>query len=241
MAYNPISFKSDGTTGINNRPIFSIYSIFDIDVAVILYTVENLKNDKVFDFSRVEGLTIFNLIGEIYKRKYKNPLYFLMRNESDKEFIDDCYNELITIYEKEVLKYVLSTEIYEYILFIKSQANINSTIFYYTDAELEFLESDEKLSDFKFVPYQYLDPRLNNYDSVYFKFVTESDKFKNIKFKSIYFSTTGLNLTEDNSNIIESDYMMQLAYNRCFISLFDIYKMDLIGRYYENKEEENNN
>ena len=216
-------------------PLISFYTIIDEDMALIKYILLHMRNPKVFDLDKIKSMSYMNLLGNIYKRKYKNPLYYLMRNEEDKEFLDRCYEEFLQDYEKDILQYGVKTEIYNLIEAFKQSGDVIPNILYYTDAQKEIIDNDSLLSvtntySIKEINSNILD---NNLSQVYFRFISEieHDKFKNIHEKTIYFSTTGINLVDSNDDIAENELMIKLIKRGNNINLFDMYKMDLIGRY----------
>ena len=49
--------------------------------------------------------------------------------------------------------------------------------------------------------------------------------------KTFYFSTSGLNLNEENNDIKDHEVIREFVYNGDMVSVFDMYRMDIIGRY----------
>ena len=58
-----------GAGVINSSPLISIDAIVDEDLSLILYVLSKIRNETVFDFSKVEGLELNSLIKLLYTRR----------------------------------------------------------------------------------------------------------------------------------------------------------------------------
>lgn len=223
--------------GLGNKftPLISFHTIVDEDIGALKDIILNYKNSEVFDLSKISSKKYINLVGDLYKRKYNNPLYYILRDDKYKSFVDECYNELINQNEDEVLEYAVTTDMYELVKqFIKSD-DIIPSILYYTDSQLEILESDSNLSKINHVKYDDLFLSKNGLDQFgqfYFKLIEESEKFLNSMGKVFYFSSTGRNLNETNDDLkTDSKFVKNIYKNGGRISIFDMYKTEIIGGY----------
>ena len=77
-----------GVGGITSAPLINFNVIIDEDLSLLSYIIRDVRNEDVFDLDKVDKMTYIDMVKEIYHRKYNNPLYFLMKDEKDKEFLD---------------------------------------------------------------------------------------------------------------------------------------------------------
>lgn len=221
-----------------SSPVISFYSLIDEDMSLIKYVIKEFRNKEVFDLEKISNMTYMQILSSIYKRKYKNPLYFLSKDEKYNDFLDECYEEFISLYEKDILNYAVSTEMMNVIIQFKKSGDIVPYILYYNDTQKDFIESIDRFRGINTVSLEYLsekDSDIGNrkqlYTQFYFKYFDEIDPFKDLIGKTYYFSTCGLNLNDDNSDIKENDLIIDLIKRNNKINLFDMYRMDILGRY----------
>lgn len=219
-------------------PLISFYSIIDRDMGLIKDILINYRNENVFDLKKDKKY--FEILAEIYKRKEDNPLYCLLKvdNESSRIFVDECYEEFITEKEEEILSYSVTTDMYNLMREFINSSEIIPTILYYTQYQKNILDNDPLLSKIKTVGIRELrrhENKRNEYDQFYFRYITEADIFLNLSNKTFYFSTSGVNLNDDNDDIKLSNEEVFDIYKRGNkINLFDIYRTDIIGGYNNN-------
>ena len=214
----------------NTTPAISFYSIIDIDMSLIKYIILHLRNENVFDLDKVKQMTYFDILEELYYRKYNNPLYFLMKNEKDKDFLDKCYEEFKSN-EDEILSCAVITEMSNLIVEFKKSAEIRPSIFYYTEKQKELLESIEEFDDINIISIDDVISKKNSYGQFFFKSIDEIEPFKDLTYKTFYFSSCGLNLNNNNDDIsIDINELKELIYNKNHISLFDMYIKDVFTR-----------
>lgn len=216
-----------GAGVINSSPLISIDTIIDEDLSLILYVLSQIRNEKVFDFSKVSGLEINSLIKLLYTRRYKNPLYLLMRDESNKEFLDECYKEFKSSGEYLVYNAV-GTDFFNVVEKFKEAGDIRVTILYHNDGEKYVIDNDPLLSS--------LDTTSSNknmqyYSQLYFRYVDDAKNFLNkMTKKTFYFSSSLLNLNDDCDDFKDSSIIDQLINYRNDISIFDMYVESVIGK-----------
>jgi hypothetical protein len=70
--------------------------------------------------------------------------------------------------------------------------------------------------------------RVTNSD-FFFRYIQEADAVKGLDHKTFYFSTTGINLNDDDETFIESNIIDELISNVCHINSFDMYNMKIIS------------
>ena len=224
--------------GLNkSTPLISIYTVLDLDMAVIKYTLINLRNPQYFDLDKVTDMSYIQLVGEIYRRKYINPLYYLMKSEDLKESMDEVYNELMEKEEYELLKLAPSTDILPLLdSFVKS-GDIKPSILCYNDIEKQFLEENQnQFRGISIITLKEIMNSTNNfnvYSQIYLRYwEKEIVYFKNkIIRRTFYVSTSGFNLTEDNNDLENNDLILEILKYNNKISLFDMYRLDIIGGY----------
>jgi hypothetical protein len=182
-------------------------------------------------------MNYLQLLGEIYRRKYINPLYYLMKSENLKEVMDEVYQELLEKEEEVLLNLAPSTDILSLLdSFVKS-GDIKPTILCYNETERKFLEDNQ--SQFRGISIVTLKDILNStsnfniYSQIYLRYwEKEIVYFKGKIFRrTFYVSTSGFNLTEDNNDLINNDLIMETIKMNNKISLFDMYRLDIIGGY----------
>lgn len=223
-------------------PLISFCSIIDTDMALIKNILINYRNESIFDLK--QDKKYFEILGELYRSKFENPLYYLMKDDTEENrlFLDECYGEFLTEREDEVLKYGVSSDMYNLVREFKNTSEITPTILYYTNHQKDVLDNDSLLSTIDSVCMSELKirPELRNqYDQFYFKYLSEADLFLDLQNKSFYISTAGRNLSPNNDDIDLSNKDVFMIYgmgNR--INLFDMYRKDIIGGIKHNDRKE---
>lgn len=194
---------------------------------------------NIFDVSSLKNnFDKFGFIGEVYHRKYKNPLYLIMRDDASKykQLVDNVYEELLRDNEADILECSVYTEIVSLIRTYKDSGQIDPSIMYYTNEQLESLDSIEELKDINKVSYDnaIYKPRFSHY---YFKYISESEPFRDkLQESVIYVSTCGLNLKDidEKGNLdinIDNEILINLIKKRVRYAIFDLYQPSLIGDY----------
>lgn len=218
--------------GINTTPLIAFNTLIDEDFSLISYIISHIRNHDIFDLDKLKDMNIPSVIKEIYLRQYKNPLYFLMKNEKDKEFLDQCYKEF-----KETQEYydyyAVATDFYDLMAVFKLSGDITPTILCNTEKEMELLAGDESLAQFSRVLKTDLKQRdMTRYGQYYFYLIDDCGDFLDDKIgsKTYYFSSCGLNLSDDKDTIVESPIIDKIRTNKSHINIFDMYKSNVIGR-----------
>jgi hypothetical protein len=214
-------------------PLISFHAIIDTDFGILKYAILNFGEGNVIDTDKLKQYTLPRLIGEIYRRKYDNPLYFIMKDEQYKGLLDNVYNEFRNEKEAEILQYSNSTDVIDLVESFKKSASITPTVLYYNKNELDYLNSFKELKGVKMTS---LEEALNNtkqYSHYYFKYLSEVEPFESkVKETVLYVSTTGTNLDDKNSDIkVSNEKLIELANKRVRYAIYDIYRTDVIGDY----------
>lgn len=225
----------NGADLIKSTPLISFDSLVDIDIGIIYYVLKELRNPKYFDFERVDKLSVFEIIGLLYRRKIKNPLSVLIKDgldENDMLFLDKCYIELLSKQYNEVLPYSLSTGFINVLDSFSKSGDINPTILYYNDYQKTIIENDSIMSKVKSISLHDLKENdKDSYSQFYFKYLDEAVPFLKLTGKTFYFATCGLNLNPENNDLADHEVIRSFIYNGNMVSVFDMYRMDIIGRY----------
>jgi hypothetical protein len=218
-------------------PLISFYSIIDEDISVLKYVILKYNKYKYFDISKISSINFYQLLGEVYNRDFINPLYIIKNDNiaNCENTLDNIYDELINDKEADILNHSTHTEIYRLIIEFKKSSNIVPSILYYTKAQKDLLESIKEFKGISLVNINELSTKINNFSQFYFKTVDELmrviERYKLID-RTFYVSTFRLNLNEDKSDInMDNDIIMDLIKNKNRITLYDIYRMNIIGGY----------
>lgn len=226
------------------HPLIDFNMLVDTDMGLIRYVVEEYPNEDIFDLDRVLNITFQQLVGKLYYRQYKNPLYFLMRDESKKDFIDQCYKELLEEKMEEILNRSTGTEMISVVqIFLEyAKTEIHPVLLYHNDIEKRILDDDSRLGPVDKISFNDLSPRqINFYTQYYFKYIEDCkpiiDKCQS---KTFYFSSAGLNCNEDYTGLdIPDDIMKHLLGRFHDIDVLDLYQESIIGSFNDNYKKEN--
>ena len=231
------SAKATSAVGIGAKlfPLFSIDTVLDKDYGVISYVFKEFRNPKVFDLSKWEYQTS-KIVGDLYHRKYSNPLYYLAKDEAYYPFLDECYAELLADHEAEILANSVTTDVLRLARIFKESGEIFPTILYKTPLERKLLEANTIFDNLNGVSYNLLEgdyERTNCFTQFYLKYFPEVDLFPDLRGKTIYISTAARNLNENNDDFHEdyNERLIALGKRGNIINLFDVYRNDVIGRY----------
>lgn len=226
MGYN-------GVGGINATPLMAFNTIIDEDISLICYIIKYVRNHDIFDLDKLKKLTMNDIISEIYMRTYDNPLYFLMKNEKDKEFLDQCYKEFKESQEFYDY-YIVSTDLFELVQMFIASGEIKPTILCRTDREREIIKDDEVLSHLNVLMLSDCSSskNLSKYKQFYFYRITDAEGFisDDITYRTYYFSSMGMNLTENKDELIDTKCVEAITKSKSKINIFDMYKSQTIGR-----------
>ena len=214
---------------INSSPLISFDTFIDEDLSLIAYIITDIRNEKVFNLDKVSNMSIEDIIKELYTRKYKNPLEFFMKDEKDREFLDQCYQEFKENGEY-LYKHAIATDFFEVIDSFKQAGDIYITILYHNDAQKYIIDNDPLLSTLNSISSSEL-KKLDRYSQFYFRYLDDANRYiQNMTRRTYYFSSSALNLNETNDNFKQSiiiDYLIDMKND---ISIFDIYKNSITGK-----------
>lgn len=215
---------------VKPTPIFSFYSIVDIDAGLLRYVMDNYYDRKIFDFEAIKTAPLVRMISFLYFRPCENLLSLFIKDEKYKDFIDECYYEFLETKEDEIIDYSVKTEVSRLIAEFRKSSAINPAILYYTDKQLEVLNNIEILKDIPKYHYDKVD--LNKFEQFYFRHCEEyydHDKYHDLKYKTFYFSSDMMNLHELQGDF-DYEYVEDSFVNENQLNLYDIYRYDVINK-----------
>lgn len=229
---NPIALGYSGVGGINATPLIAFNTIIDEDISLISYIIKYVRNHDIFDLDKLKEYDMIKVVSEVYLRDYDNPLYFLMKDEKDKEFLDQCYKEFME--SQEFYDYfIVSSDFYQLIQMFISSGEVKPTVLCKTEKEREIVLKDDVLSHLSILMIDDVNEKsLSKYQQFYFYRLRDSEKFiyNDISFRTYYFSSMGCNLTKDKDELADSEYINNITKFQNRISIFDMYKSQIIGR-----------
>lgn len=240
-----IKFDGNGGRILRSNILISIRCILDLDYGLVKYCAQELPNNKIFDLSKFYDVHFLDLIKELYHRKYDNPLYYLAKPDTDKNFLDELRKEIMEERESKVLDNSVSTEIANVMdTWMHDQDIASITILYYTDEELKLLEEEPFLKKFNHISVESAKKATKKFEQYFFFEISEAENFKDVQFRSFYFSKRNLNFieTEINNKInlafdIESSPFNDLIPNRNEIAIFDLYREDILDHEFNDEDE----
>lgn len=216
-------------------PLISFDVIIDQDVSLITYVVKNIHNKDVFDYGKLKQFSKYkDVVKELYLRKYMNPLYLIMRDDENKEFLDECYEEFKQTQEY-FDHYIVASDFYDVVIrFLDSDGTIIPTILCKTEKEKSIIEKDNNLKGISILMMDDFNENcFAKYGQYYLRYSYEIDRYMEYKpiGKSFYISSCGLNRTEDNSDIEFTENIETLLSKRLnHVNIFDMYIQEISER-----------
>ena len=77
-------------------PLISFHTIIDEDLACLKYAILDIGINPSFNLDSIKSKTFYNIVHDLYMRKYKNPLYYIKSDNANTELLDRVYKELLT-------------------------------------------------------------------------------------------------------------------------------------------------
>lgn len=215
------------TSGYKSSPVISFDVLVDIDLAVAKYCI--LNNTPEIDYQKLKSINYYQLIGLLYRRKCDNPLRVIARNEVDDAHIDELYFRTISLHQEEILSCAVFTDIHKLLKEFVKSADISPYILCYNDLQKSLIQD----SDLKNITVLNLNESKHEKTQYYLKYLTDIEKFNEVSTDvTFYVSSCGLNLNDDNTDLnMDRDDVLKIAVNRSKISIFDMYRLDIIGSY----------
>lgn len=218
-----------GGVNLKLAPLISFYSIIDTDFGLINLIYDQYLDETIFKKDFFNKTTI-DIVREIYNRRDINPLYLIAKEEVSRELLDQYYKEFIENKIVDILNYSISTEIINLIEDFNQSKDVISTILCYNKSQIDLLDNEPKLADNKKILLTSLNDReKDKYIHFFFKNVDEVEPFKKLRNKNFYFSSSYINLDENN-DLYNSKLIDEIIRRSNTISIFDMYKENILGR-----------
>ena len=214
-----------------SMPLISFHALVDEDVGVFKFILANYRESSAINMDLLKNKSTLEIIGDIYKRKFDNPLKLIMSEEKYSDLLDRCYQELIAEHETDIIEHSVITEFLNLVVAFNESKEITPTIMCYTQEQYDAIVSIEALKGIKVVGVKEALSNLNKFTQVYFKFLFEYDLFREkLENCTVYFSSMGLNFNEDDSDIlIDNDEIREMIKKNVNVAYFDLYRMKLLG------------
>ncbi len=87
-------------------PLISFHTIIDEDLACLKYAILDIGINPSFNLDSIKSKTFYNIVHDLYMRKYKNPLYYIKSDNANTKllyliflilFLLVCYNLLFEL------------------------------------------------------------------------------------------------------------------------------------------------
>lgn len=224
---NPLELNSDSYS-----PLFSFNTLVDTDLGLLNYVFKEFRNERYFDLN---VLDYYELINKVYYRSNENPLCVIMKNPEsaeDRQFLDECYSELLQMKEAEILQNSIGTQLIELLKIFQKEGNIISHIMYYTPAQKQFLLNMKEFDNIDLVNCEDISKHniKISYSQFYIKYLEELYLLDTIQDKTIYVSSCGLNLDEKHQDLKDIDILNDAIDRHNQINIIDLYRSDIIGK-----------
>jgi hypothetical protein len=214
-----------------SMPLISFHALVDEDVGIFKFILANYRESSAINMDLLKNKSALQIIGDIYKRKFDNPLKLIMSDEKYSDLLDRCYQELITEHEADIIEHSVTTEFLNLTTAFNNSQEITPIILCYTQEQYDTIASIEALKGIKIIGVKEALSNLNKFTQIYFKFLFEYDLFQEkLENCTVYFSSIGLNFNEDDSDIlIDNDKIREMIKKNINVAYFDLYQMKLLG------------
>ncbi len=213
--------------GYKSSPVIAFDVLVDIDLALVKYCITH--NMKEIDYDMLKTINYYQLIGLIYRRKDYNPLTVIAKKGIDSEYLDSLQSDVISKHQEEILTGAIYTDIHQLIKEFVKSSDISPYILCYNDLQKSIIED----SDLRNIITLDINSAKHDKTQYYLKYLSDIDQFNDTaKSVTYYVSSCGLNLNDTNDDLnIDREKVLKIATNRSKISIFDMYRMDIIGSY----------
>jgi hypothetical protein len=214
-----------------SSPVIAFNTLIDTDLAVVKYCITNNMTDIV-NYPKLKTLGYYQLIGLVYRRKCINPLRVIANESVSDEILDLEYEELFKNKEEEILSNATYTDMHFLVKEFTKSTDISPNILCYDEIQRKIIET----SDLRSVNVVDTNSARINKSQYYLKYLSDLNKFKDLSYMTFYVSSCGLNLTDENDDLnMTREEVLEFATNSNKISIFDMYRMDIIGSYKSNE------
>ena len=223
--------------GTKNKlvPLISFYSIFDIDFGLINLICNEYLDKSVFNIDLIKSKDTKSIISLLYNRKDNNPLYCIANKDIDKNILDKYYEEFIDRKIQDIYNLSITTEVLNMIQKFNESQEITPIILCYSQEQIDVANEEPVLENNQKILFDNIRKKdLDTISQLYFKDINEAKPFDNLKYKTFYFSTYGSNFKDGDFR--NFDLAEKILRNQNNISLFDIYKQELIEKEIDSHE-----
>lgn len=214
---------------IKPTPLFSFYTIVDMDASLINLIIKKYYDKSVFDFTSVMDIDYAKFLSKLYFRTDPNPLSLFLVDESKKDFVDECYQEFIETKQDEIVKEGITTDILNLIdIYSTNNSDILPSVFYYNDIQKEALLEIPMFRDGLVSIYHIDDLKSSSNDEIMLCRIKELEHFHNYTCKTFYIASNPFNLERLNS--WEEDDMLKACITEGLnsINVIDLYKHSVV-------------
>lgn len=205
-------------------PLITVDCVLDFDVGLIRLVQEQYNKSNTFVFPR----RFKEVIKRLYYRNEVNPLYPFLRDPSQKEEADTWYRQFMEECEEEIMERVISTEILDMCFTFLTSGAIAPTITFFTERQMEALLRVPHIDRLRLS--NYIADKENikrDYGQIFVKTVEQLELFKDTVLSTVYISSCGINFV--NNELKELPILQDTIRRGNQISVFDIYRQDIIG------------
>ena len=79
------TFLNSTIGGMKSIPLISFHTIIDEDLACLKYAILDIGINPSFNLDSIKSKTFYNIVYDVYMRKYKNPLYYIKSDNANIE------------------------------------------------------------------------------------------------------------------------------------------------------------
>lgn len=209
-------------------PVFSFYSLFDLDIGLMNLIEKEYLNKKVFDaeFFKLPNLKKIKIL---YERRKINPLTSFSLID-DYNLLDSYYEEFKQKKYMDMFNMSVSTGIFKLVMYIKSTNEFTPKILYYEDWQKEVLSNDSNFENIDLISLDALLKDKNTFNQIYVKYIEELYPFSDYNAKSFYLSSFGCNMNEEREDFIDDKIIITLLENRNYIFIYDMYDYSILNQ-----------
>lgn len=219
-----------GGANSNLAPLISFNTIVDTDIGLIKLVCEDFFDPAVFDEDLFKDLSKYQLIHKVYYRDHTNPLTAIAKKDTPIQLLDEYYQEFKEKYMSEIYKRSITTEMLNSIYNFNISQDINSVILCYSQEQIDLLNEESELEENKKILFSDIITKDKfSFKQYFFKYIDEIYPFDNCEAKTIYLSTFRPNFNETKEDLLDPKLVEKLIKNRNQISIFDLYRKDIIG------------
>lgn len=204
-------------------------TIVDTDVGVIYLINKEFRNPNIFNLDILDN-KFSNILNLLYNRTDINPLSILLKDEKDKNFIDECYKELLETRENDILDCSITTEVIRLIEQIRSNnTEISLCILYHNENQKRILLEQPKLNNIELISVNDIN-KIKEYKQYYFRYIEDAEIVKGVQYKTLYFSTSMSNFNDTKDDLKDSDLIIDFIKSGNQINIFNMYRKDILGK-----------